>query len=95
VLVVRKLPRTRVQSLSNLCLNENSGGREFSSTRGEVAPCPLNRSGVVLFRAFPAIPDKLAPLVDSALTAGHPWTGHLSIVTQNGIEMIRAGQPSP
>src|SRR5262245_37391022 len=41
-------------------------------------PIPLRRSGVILFRVFPAIPEMLAPLVDSTLRAELTWTGHIS-----------------
>jgi predicted nuclease of predicted toxin-antitoxin system len=56
-------------------------------------PVPLKRSGVVLFRVFPAIPENLEPLVNRALRADHPWIGHISIVTKDGIEMIPTGTP--
>jgi predicted nuclease of predicted toxin-antitoxin system len=52
---------------------------------------PLSRSGVILFRAHPATPEHLEPVVDSALMMKHSWVGQLSIVTEDGIEMIRAG----
>jgi predicted nuclease of predicted toxin-antitoxin system len=51
-------------------------------------PIPLKRCGVILFRVFPAIPENLAPLVDSTLRAEQSWIGHVSIVTKDGIEMI-------
>ena len=54
-------------------------------------PSPLQRCGVVLFRVHPAIPENLAPLVDLALRTEHAWAGHISIVTKEGIEMIRTG----
>jgi predicted nuclease of predicted toxin-antitoxin system len=54
-------------------------------------PVPLKRGGVILFRVFPAIPKNLQPLVDLALHAEHSWTGHLGIVTRDGIELIPAG----
>jgi len=48
----------------------------------------LERSGVILFRAIPAIPRNLQPLLDSVLRSNYSWSGHLSIVTTDGIEMI-------
>src|SRR5579872_3427887 len=51
-------------------------------------PVPLTRSGVILFRVFPAILENLAPLVDSTVRAQQSWLGHVSIVTKDGIEMI-------
>ena len=52
---------------------------------------PLKRAGVILFRASPAIPERLAPLVDLILLAAHSWTGHISIVTRDGVEMVPTG----
>ncbi len=58
-------------------------------------PIPLKRSGVILFRVFPAIPESLSPLVDSTLRAEQSWIGKVSIVTKDGIEMIpTVGPPS-
>jgi predicted nuclease of predicted toxin-antitoxin system len=54
-------------------------------------PLPLKRAGIILFRASPAIPVKLEPLVESALRAGHSWIGYISIVTKDGIEMFPSG----
>ena len=51
-------------------------------------PIPLKRSGVILFRASPAIPERLGPLVDSMLRAAYQWIGRISIVTKDGIEMV-------
>jgi predicted nuclease of predicted toxin-antitoxin system len=53
---------------------------------------PLKRSGVILFRVFPATAENLSPLVDSTLSAGKSWIGHVSIVTKDGIEMIPTGR---
>jgi hypothetical protein len=53
-------------------------------------PGAIKRSGVVLFRVHPAIPENVAPLVASMLAASHQWTGHVSIITPDGIEMITA-----
>lgn len=54
-------------------------------------PIPLTRSGVILFRVFPAIPENLKPLMDSILRAEHLWIGHVSIVAKDRIEMIATG----
>src|SRR5579864_7398437 len=51
----------------------------------------LKRSAVILFRVHPAKPENLTPLVDSALSAGREWIGHISIVTLLGIEMAPTG----
>lgn len=56
-------------------------------------PVPLKRSGVILFRALPAIPEQLEPLVHSALRAGRSWAGYVSVVTKDGIEMIPTAGP--
>lgn len=58
-------------------------------------PIPFKRSGVILFRVVPAIPQNLDSIVDSILRGEHSWIGHVSIVTKDGIEMIpTAGPPS-
>ena len=51
---------------------------------------PLARSGVVLFRVHPAIPETLAPLVDAFAAADTTWVGHISILTVDGIQMVAA-----
>lgn len=48
----------------------------------------LKRSGVVLFRVHPAIPENISPLVEAMLRAGQEWIGHVSIITAGGIEMF-------
>ena len=50
----------------------------------------LEQSGVVLFRLHPAIPENLALLVRAFLDANRPWTGHISIITVAGIQMVAA-----
>jgi hypothetical protein len=50
----------------------------------------LEQSGVVLFRVHPATPEKLAPLVRAFCEADATWTGHISIVTLEGIQMVAA-----
>jgi predicted nuclease of predicted toxin-antitoxin system len=51
---------------------------------------PLEHSGVVLFRVFPATPRDLMPLVVLALRSDLEWIGHVSSVTIEGVEMIAA-----
>jgi predicted nuclease of predicted toxin-antitoxin system len=55
-------------------------------------PGALKQSGVVLFRVHPAIPQNIAPLVDSMLRAGHDWIRHVSVITADGIEMFPVGR---
>ncbi len=49
---------------------------------------PLEQSGVVLFRVHPATPTNLAPLVRAFGEADTDWTGHVSIITPDGIQMV-------
>ena len=49
---------------------------------------PLQHSGVVLFRVHPATPQNLEPLVHSFVETDNAWTGHISIVTGEGIQML-------
>ncbi len=49
---------------------------------------PLEESGVVLFRVHPATPGNLAPLVRAFCEASATWTGHISIVAIDGIQML-------
>jgi predicted nuclease of predicted toxin-antitoxin system len=49
----------------------------------------LRHSGVILFRTHPATPENLEPLVIAMLGAERAWVGHVSVVTKDGIEMIR------
>jgi predicted nuclease of predicted toxin-antitoxin system len=50
---------------------------------------PLDRSGVILFRVHPAIPQNVTPLVLGALDSGQEWRGHASVVTVDGVLMVR------
>jgi len=52
---------------------------------------PLVRSGVVLLRVHPAIPNTLMPLVHAFLQNENGWTGHVSIIAPDGIQMITSG----
>ena len=51
---------------------------------------PLEQSGVVLFRVHPATPERPAPLVRAFITANIAWSGHISIITIHGIQMVAA-----
>ena len=51
---------------------------------------PLERSGVILFRLHPAVPDNITPMVQRALSAEREWRGHVSVVTVDDIQMIPA-----
>lgn len=51
---------------------------------------PLEQSGVVLFRVHPAIPENLGPIVRAFVGANRVWTGHVSIITTAGIQMLAA-----
>ena len=51
---------------------------------------PLEQSGVVLFRVHPATPENLAPLVRAFCEADATWSGHISIITLDGIQMVTA-----
>jgi hypothetical protein len=56
-----------------------------------MSPSGLKRSGVILFRLHPAIPEKLRALVDSMFRVEREWTAHVSIITEYGIEMVPRG----
>lgn len=51
---------------------------------------PLEHSGVVLFRVHPATAEQLRPLITAFSQAKADWAGHISIVTQEGIQMVAA-----
>jgi len=51
---------------------------------------PLGQSGVVLLRVHPATSENLAPLVRAFCEADAAWSGHISIVTPDGIQMVAA-----
>ena len=53
-------------------------------------PIPLDRSGVVLFRVHPATPRNLEPLVRAFAEASRTWSGHISIIAADGIQMLAA-----
>ena len=49
---------------------------------------PLERSGVILFRVHPAIPEKITPLVLRTMATGQEWGGHASVVTAERVLMV-------
>lgn len=51
---------------------------------------PLEQSGVVLFRVYPATPRNLEPLVRAFVEADKVWAGHISIIAADGIQMLAA-----
>ena len=53
---------------------------------------PLDRSGLILFRVHPAIPQNITPLVIRTMSAGHQWTGHASVVTPERVRMVLVGR---
>ena len=50
---------------------------------------PLDRSGVVLFRVHPAIPQNITPLVLRTIGAQAEWSGHAAVVTVDRVLMFR------
>jgi len=48
----------------------------------------LRRSGLILFRIHPLTVPRLAPLVERTLLRDFPWSGHVTTVTSQGVEMI-------
>lgn len=49
---------------------------------------PLEQSGVALFRVHPATPENIEPLVRAFVAASQVWTGHISIIAPDGIQML-------
>lgn len=49
---------------------------------------PLEQAGVILIRVHPATPEEMAPLVRLFLDAQAPWTGHISKISVDGIQMV-------
>jgi predicted nuclease of predicted toxin-antitoxin system len=47
-------------------------------------PLAPDRSGVILLRVHPAIPENIEPLIDSALQRERSWEGHVSIGYERG-----------
>lgn len=54
---------------------------------------PLERSGVILFRVHPAIPENIIPLVLRTMGTDQEWGGHASVVTVDRVLMVRSKQP--
>ena len=52
---------------------------------------PLERSGVILFRVHPAIPENITPLALRTMAAEQEWGGHASVVTPDRVLMVRPG----
>ena len=51
---------------------------------------PLRQSGVVLFRVHPATPENLEPLARAFIEANSTWAGHITIIANDGIQMLSA-----
>jgi hypothetical protein len=51
---------------------------------------PLERSGDVLFKIHPAIPENIGPLMQALVSANRSWIGHTSIIAADGIHMLAA-----
>ncbi len=49
----------------------------------------LERSGVILLRVHPAIPENITPLVLRTMAAVRDWGGHASVVTPDRVLMVR------
>ena len=54
---------------------------------------PLVRSGVILFRVHPAIPENVTPLVLRTMEADQEWGGNASVVTVDRVLMVRPRRP--
>ena len=76
----------RAEAESRLVLTLDKDFWQIALQRRE----PLERSGVILFRVHPAVPDNITPIAKRALRAEREWRGHVSIVTVEGIQMIPA-----
>ena len=76
----------RAEAESRLVLTLDKDFWQIALQRRE----PLERSGVILFRVHPAVPENITPMVRRALSAKREWRGHVSIVTVEGIQMIPA-----
>ena len=49
---------------------------------------PLERSGVILFRVHPAIPENITPLVLRTMSTEQELGGHASVVTPERVLML-------
>jgi len=54
---------------------------------------PLERSGVILFRVHPAIPENITPLVLRTIVTNQDWSGHASVVSPDRVLMVRSRRP--
>ena len=54
---------------------------------------PLERSGVILFRVYPAIPDTITPLVLRTMATEQEWGRHASVVTPDRVLMVQLRGP--
>ena len=54
---------------------------------------PLERSGVILFRVHPAIPENITPLVLRTMATDQDWAGHASVVSTDRVLMVRSRRP--
>jgi predicted nuclease of predicted toxin-antitoxin system len=54
---------------------------------------PIQKSGVILFRIHPATPNHLGRLVQAFLKVSRQWSGHISVVAPDGIQMLAVGRP--
>ena len=54
---------------------------------------PLERSGVILFRVHPAIPQNVTPLVLRTMETDQEWGGHASVITVDRVLMVRSRPP--
>lgn len=54
---------------------------------------PLERSGVILFRVHPAIPENVTPLVLRTIEIDQEWDGHASVVTVDRVLMVSLNRP--
>ena len=54
---------------------------------------PLERSGVILFRVHPAIPENITPLVLRTMATDQDWSGHASVVSPDRVLMVRSRRP--
>lgn len=78
----------RAEAEGRLLLTLDKDFRQLALGR----PVRLKRSGVLLFRVYPAVAELLEPLVLAALGTRHLWRGHVSTVTKDGIEMIATAE---
>lgn len=53
---------------------------------------PLEQSGLILFRLYPAIPEAITPLVLRTLAMDQQWGGHAAVVTEDRVLTVRSGR---